>query len=186
MNDSRSFDCTAPGMHASLALNFLQCEVTMILNVQVIADLFFLALGLGYGILAISLPDALFGNPWEPKVYPLIISVGLIAMSVVLLMSELKKQKAGTAEAKAKFKIESEGRIVAFVSMASALYAFAFDKLGYVLSTFIFIEVIMFYISKGKKMLWPTVIALCFAVGVYFLFGKVLAITLPPMPFLGF
>jgi len=38
----------------------------------------------------------------------------------------------------------------------------------------------MLYISKGKKMLWPTVIALMFSVGLYYIFSRVLGITLPP------
>jgi putative tricarboxylic transport membrane protein len=153
---------------------------------QVIANLFFLVLGLAYGAGALALPDALFGNPWEPKVYPLIISAGMILVSIFLMAAELKKQKAGKAEAKAEFKMGSEGKIVAFVSVLSILYMLAFERLGYIISTFLFIEAIMLYISKGKKMLVPTLIAAFFAVGVYFLFGKVLAITLPATPFLNF
>lgn len=158
----------------------------MVLNMQVIANLFFLVLGLAYGAGALALPDALFGNPWEPKVYPLIISGGMILVSIFLMSAELRKQKAGKAEEKVEFRIGNEGKIVAFVSVLSILYMLIFEPLGYIISTFLFIEAIMLYISKGKKMLVPTLIAVLFAVGVYFLFGKVLAITLPPTPFLNF
>lgn len=156
----------------------------MILNIQVIADLFFLALAMAYGAGALALPDAMFGNPWEPKVYPLIIAVGMASLSVTLLISELKKQKAGKAEGKVSFRLGDEGKLVAYVSVACVLYAIVFDPLGYVISTFLFIEAIMLYISKAKKMLAPTLWALGFSVGIYYLFGKVLAITLPRMPFL--
>ncbi|MCX8014215.1 MAG: tripartite tricarboxylate transporter TctB family protein, partial [Rectinema sp.] len=55
-----------------------------------------------------------------------------------------------------------------------------FDFLGFMISTFLFLEALMLYISKAKKMLWPTVIAMLFAVGIYVVFGRVLGITLPP------
>lgn len=156
----------------------------MVLSIQVIANLFFLVLGLAYGAGALALPDAMFGNPWEPKVYPLIISVGISVLSIVLLISELRKQKAGKSEGPVKFALGNEGKLVTFVSVMCLLYAIAFDALGYMLATFLFIEAIMLYISKAKKMLVPTLWALGFSVGVYYLFGKVLAITLPKMPFL--
>jgi len=156
----------------------------MVLNFNVIADLAFLLLGLAYGLGALALPEANFGDPMAPKVYPLIISGLMCVLSVVLLASEIKKQKAGTAEKAVQFKIGNEGKLVAFVSVACVLYAFLFNILGYVIATFLFVEAIMVFISKGKKLLSPTLWALGFAVGIYLLFGKVLAITLPPMPFL--
>jgi putative tricarboxylic transport membrane protein len=117
-------------------------------------------------------------------VYPLIISVGISVLSIVLLVLELRKQKAGKSEGPVKFALGNEGKLVAFVSVMCLLYAIAFDALGYMLATFLFIEAIMLFISKAKKMLIPTLWALGFSVGVYYLFGKVLAITLPKMPFL--
>jgi len=156
----------------------------MVLSMQVIANLFFLVLGLAYGAGALALPDAMFGNPWEPKVYPLIISVGISVLSIVLLISELRKQKAGKSEGPVKFALGNEGKLVAFVSVMCLLYAIAFDAFGYMLATFLFIEAIMLYISRAKKMLVPTLWALGFSVGVYYLFGRVLAITLPKIPFL--
>lgn len=158
----------------------------MVLTLQVIADLFYLVLAIAYGIGALNLPEAMFGDPWEPRIYPLIIAAGMAILAVVLLITELRKQqKTGSAEP-VQFKIAEEGQIVAFVVGASVLYTLLFDRLGFMISTFLFIESIMLFISKGKKMLWPTVIALIFAVGIYFSFGRLLGITLPPAPFLGF
>ena len=156
----------------------------MILNFQVIANLFFLVLALAYGIGALMLPPAAFGDPHAPKVYPLIISGLMAVLSVMLLVSEMKKQKAGTAEKKVAFKLENEGKLVAFVSIACVVYAILFDQIGYVLATFLFLETIMMYISKAKKMLLPTICSIAFAVGVYLLFNNVFGVTLPPMPIL--
>jgi putative tricarboxylic transport membrane protein len=156
----------------------------MILNLQVIANLFFLLLAIAYGMCALLLPPAAFGDPNAPKVYPLIIAGVLAVLSFVLLRLEMGKQKLGTAEGKVKFELRDEGKLVAFVSVLCVLYALIFERAGYVVSTFLFIESVMLYISKGKKMLSPTILALAFAVGIYFLFNHVFGITLPAMPFL--
>lgn len=100
-------------------------------------------------------------------------------LSVVLLVGELKKQRNGKADAAVRFSIDSDGMIVAFVTAASLLYTFLFNRLGFILSTFLFMESIMLFISKAKKMLWPTVIAIVFAVAVYFGFVNLLGVTLP-------
>lgn len=156
----------------------------MILNFQVIANLFFLALGLAYGLGALMLPPAAFGDPAAPKIYPLIIAGGLVVLSLALFAIELRKQKAGTAEEKFVFKLNHEGKMVAFVSIACVLYALLFNPLGYVLATFLFIEAVMLFITKGKKVLVPTFWAVGFSVGIYYLFGHVFGITLPALPFL--
>jgi putative tricarboxylic transport membrane protein len=163
---------------------FLIGEARMILNFQIIANLFFLALGLVYGLGAALLPPAAFGDPNAPKVYPLIIAGLLVVFSIVLLVVELGKQKEGKAEKKVQFKLENEGKLVTFVTVCCVAYALIFEPIGYVVSTFLFLEAIMVFISKGKKMLMPTICALAFAVGVYLLFNNVFGVTLPPMPFL--
>jgi len=152
----------------------------MIINMEIIADLFFLVLALAYGAGALSLPEAMFGNPWEPRLYPLIISSGIIILSIILLTTELRKIRVGKGSPSVKFSINQEERVIGLVVILSLIYTAVFDFLGYAISTFIFLEIIMLYISKGKKMLWPTVIALMFSVGLYYIFSRVLGITLPP------
>ena len=147
---------------------------------EIIADLFFLVLALAYGAGALSLPEAMFGNPWEPRLYPLIISSGIIILSIILLTTELRKIRVGKGSPSVKFSINQEERVIGLVVILSLIYTAVFDFLGYAISTFIFLEIIMLYISKGKKMLWPTVIALMFSVGLYYIFSRVLGITLPP------
>lgn len=156
----------------------------MILSFPVISYLFFIILGVAYAGGALSMEPAAFGDPNAPKVYPLIIAGILVVLDIVLLVLELKKQKEGKGEGKYVFKLESEGKMILFITIFCLAYAFLFERAGYVISTFLFIEGIMLYISKGKKMLFPTILALGFSVGIYFLFNHVFGITLPPMPFL--
>jgi len=158
----------------------------MILNMQLIAALGTLLLGAAYTWATAKLPDAMIGDPHAPKVYPFIIGVAMILFGVVLLFQELRRQRAGKAEKALTGKVSEEGRLVAFVAAACVLYALLFVPLGYIISTFLFIEGIMLFISKGKKMLSPTLWAAGFSIGVYILFSKILSLTLPATPFIGF
>jgi putative tricarboxylic transport membrane protein len=152
----------------------------MTLTLELVADLFFLVLALAYGAGALSLPEAMFGDPWEPRIYPLIIAASMSILSIVLIVTEIRRQRHGKKEKPVSFAITSDGKIVAFVVIASLIYTFLFDFLGYAISTFLFLEIIMLYVSKAKKMLWPTIIALTFSIGIYFIFSRLLSITLPP------
>jgi len=89
---------------------------------EIIADLFFLVLALAYGAGALSLPEAMFGNPWEPRLYPLIISSGMIILSVILLITELRKIRVGKGSPSVKFSIGQEGRVVGLVVILSLIY----------------------------------------------------------------
>jgi putative tricarboxylic transport membrane protein len=131
----------------------------MTISFEVIADLFFLVLALAYGLSALALPEAMFGDPWAPRIYPLIISGGMSVLSIVLLINEIRKQHTRKESKPVRFILNSDAKVVGFVVIMSILYSIAFDFLGFVISTFIFLEAVMIYISKGKKLLWPTVIA---------------------------
>lgn len=152
----------------------------MVMTFELVADLFFLVLALAYGAGALSLPEAMFGDPWAPRIYPLIISGSMSILSIVLIITELKRQRETKKAEPVRIGLGPDGKIVSFIVILSLCYTLLFDVLGFVVSTFLFLEATMIYISKAKKMLWPTVIALLFAVGVYFLFGKFLGVTLPP------
>lgn len=158
----------------------------MVLNIQVIAILLFLVIGVGYGATALTFTPAAFGNPHAPKIYPLIIAGGTIALSLLLLVEELVRQKAGKAQAKARFKPSENGKLIAFVSALCIAYAFAFEPAGYMVSTTLYIAAIMLYLSKGKKILQAAVTGVVFSVSVYLLFHKVLSVTLPVTPFIDF
>lgn len=152
----------------------------MILTFELVADLFFLVLALAYGAGALSIPEAMFGDPWAPRIYPLIISGAMSILSLVLIIAELKHQRSGKKAEPVRLRLGPDGKIIAIIVVLSLCYALLFDLLGFVIATFLFLEATMLYISKAKKMLWPTVIALLFAVGVYFVFGRMLGVTLPP------
>jgi len=74
-------------------------------------------------------------------------------------------------------------RRILYTCILSVGYALIFEHLGYVISTFLFM-VVMMTITSGKDM-WKksVVISLLFSVGVYFIFNTLLSISLPPLPF---
>ncbi len=141
-------------------------------------------IGLGYSYMAWTLPRATVGNPIAPSIFPLILGVGMTIMGIILLIQE--KSQASKHEGKTvSFTLTQYGKSIAQVTLFCVLYAFFFERAGYLLSTFLFLVMVL-YMFNGKER-WKSIlgISLGFSVGVYILFGEVLNIQLPRMPFLG-
>jgi putative tricarboxylic transport membrane protein len=69
-----------------------------------------------------------------------------------------------------------------FIIFGSAiLYAFFLEKIGYVLSTFLFLLIAFQTMERGKTVS-SIVIAAIFSRGVYFLFSELLGGSLPGFP----
>jgi len=142
------------------------------------------AIGFIYTFSTFALPDARIGIPYEPKVFPGVLGICLIAMGFVLIIQEMSKLKKTqqTDAAKGKFKFDANSRNIAFTILNGLLYALLFNPLGYVFSTIVFLE-IQLYIFRGLKP-WKnsTIVAVVFAVVAYILFTS-LGIYLPTSPF---
>jgi putative tricarboxylic transport membrane protein len=131
------------------------------------------------------MPRAAFGNPMDPIYFPLGVSVISFLIGVLLLVksnfsASVQAYKNLINEDASK---KNDRRRILYTCLLSVGYALIFEHLGYVISTFLFM-VVMMTITSGKDM-WKksVVISLLFAVGVYFIFNTLLSISLPPLPF---
>lgn len=146
--------------------------------------------GVCYTIATFLLPAAKIGNPVAPKVFPMILSVSLLVIGVSLLVSEIRRlprDEEGRASAMAEFKNQfgkAEFSIVLTV-LNSIVYALLFNRIGYVFSTIVFLEVQLMVFRGWKTWRNSLLIAVVFAVVVYLLFDHSLGIFLPKS-FLGF
>lgn len=154
------------------------------MTINVITGILSILIGVGYSYLAWTLPRATVGNPMAPSIFPLLLGAGMTLMGCILLIQEnvhaSKKEKKTVS-----LTFTSYGKSIATVTLLCVLYAFLFERIGYLLSTFLFLGFIL-YMFNGKER-WKSIlgISLGFSVGVYILFGEVLSIQLPRMPFVG-
>ena len=72
---------------------------------------------------------------------------------------------------------------IGLTAVCALIYAFLFDRLGYVLSTILFLEGLLILFNGFAKWKQNTIVAVIFSVVVYVLFFKLLNVYLPPFPF---
>lgn len=152
-----------------------------------------IVLGISYTILTLNLPEAAIGRPNAPKAFPLALGILITLLSVALLVQQIMKVRAESAsrhpsqeKTQGIFPLEHHTKQIIITVINGVLYGLLFSRIGYVLSTIIFLggELLLF---NGKKK-WKTVliVSLIFSLFIYILFNKLLGVYLPRMPIIGF
>jgi len=152
-----------------------------------------IVLGIAYTILTLSLPYAAIGRPNAPKAFPLALGILMTLLSAALLVQQVMKVRADSAikhpsqeKKKGIFPLEHHTKQIIITVINGVFYGLLFSRIGYVLSTFIFLggELLLF---NGKRK-WRTVliVSLIFSLFIYILFNKLLGVYLPRMPIIGF
>lgn len=139
------------------------------------ASIAFLLIGLLFVIESSKIASSAYGSTVGPKIFPLGLGIILILLSVRLLYETFKYK----SEEAAKEKLQYKKFLIIFVS--AALYAFLLEKLGYVISTFLFLLVAFQTMERGK-ILPSLIIAAVFSFGVYYFFAEFLGGSLPGFP----
>ncbi|MCT4619979.1 MAG: tripartite tricarboxylate transporter TctB family protein [Marinisporobacter sp.] len=146
-----------------------------------------LIIALIYGFMAYTLPKAAIGNPMAPAMYPLILAGALGVLGIILIIkSDLRKSIASfeILKKEATDQDRLNAKMITKTCCFALLYTIAFDHLGYVISTFIFLQMMLILINGKEKWKVNTLVALFFSVGIYMIFSKLLGIYLPQIPFL--
>lgn len=147
--------------------------------------------GILYAIAALLMQRASIGNPIAPLIFPVILGVGLAILGTIYTMRESKAWKKEVKENGVK-KVDSAteelnkktNKLIILTSISGVGYAFLFEHLGYVISTSLFMGIIMFAINGKAKWKLNLGVALIFSIAVYILFSSLLSIPLPMMPIL--
>ncbi|BDG59465.1 tripartite tricarboxylate transporter TctB family protein [Caldinitratiruptor microaerophilus] len=159
-------------------------------------------LGAGYWYLADNLPEPLLRQPVGPEVFPKLLAIGLVVLGVALLASTFVKagtaaprkaeeaapdEDAVAAAARAVAEVleqdagtQLDYRTVLLAASGLVLYALAYERLGFLLSTFVFMvyETAVMETRRGHW-LRTVLAAAVLSAGIYFLFVKLLDVVLP-------
>ncbi len=137
--------------------------------------------GLGYGSYAYLLPRPMFGNPWEPLFMPLAITVFMVVIGILLIING--KMAPSLTAIKEFISAHPQRKThryrIALTCLVSLVYAAIFEHAGFILSTSLFMLVMLFItcgLSSWKRSL---LIAVLFSTGIYVIFDQLLAINLP-------
>jgi putative tricarboxylic transport membrane protein len=137
-----------------------------------------LALAAVYFYATAQIPSLEIGDPLGPKAFPILLGTVLLIAVVMLFIETLT---AGAGEGK-RLQWRREDRrhllLIGGVTLWTALYFSTFDSAGYLVSTAIYLIVMMAVFNRGKWIA-NTLTAVLFAIGSYVLFVKVLGVALP-------
>lgn len=135
----------------------------------------FLLIGILFFMESQKISDSAYGSSVGPKIFPMGLGLILIALSIRLLYETFKYKTEDTTKEKLQYK-------KFFIIFGSALlYAFFLEKIGYVISTFLFLLIAFQTLERGK-IIYSIIISTVFSVGVYYMFSELLGGSLPGFP----
>jgi putative tricarboxylic transport membrane protein len=125
-----------------------------------------------------SAPARGYSDPVGPTVFPALVGAGLLTSGLLLLYESHKRARiAGAASAHS---AEGNGHRLLLLGMAAwtALYYFAFEPVGYLVATPLYMFPMLAYLNR-RKWLTNILISLGFALAIYVVFAKFLQVSLP-------
>lgn len=137
-----------------------------------------IVISLAFLINSFSIPKATMGNPNGPLYFPIGLSVFMFVLSVIYLINEIRNLNEENEDIKALF----QGRVLKLIGVSIVLgiiYALIFEKLGFLISTIIFLGGLLFYVNGVKKWLVNIIVAVAFSFVTWYSFAELLGVSLP-------
>ena len=135
-------------------------------------------LGIIYLVLTLNVQRSRIGDPNSPMYFPLLISVLLIVMSVIYFFQEYKKRHEHFEILDLLLQKKTLIRLGATVVMI-IIYALIFERLGFLISTILFLGGVLFLINGVKHWLQNIIVALVFSGITWYAFSQLLDVSLP-------
>jgi len=143
-------------------------------------------LGVLYSAMSLRLPKAMIGKPWAPIYFPLALGVMMALLGALLCVNSLKthKKKASGQEegsgSEGKQAVDKDFPKLAIGTVVLCLlYAAAFNRFGFIVSTLLFLGGMLFLVNGRKAWLTNIAVSAAFTFGAWGLFEKLLMINLP-------
>lgn len=141
------------------------------------AGVAFLLVGILFLVESQKISDSAYGSSVGPKIFPMWLGIIMIALSIRLLYETFKYKTAGSGKEQLQYKK------FLIIFAGAVLYAFFLEKIGYVVSTFLFL-LIAFQTMERGKIVYSVIISAFFSFGVYYFFSELLGGSLPGFPLL--
>ncbi|MGG3914094.1 tripartite tricarboxylate transporter TctB family protein [Rossellomorea vietnamensis] len=139
--------------------------------------IFLILLSFFFLIASINLPKANLGNPNGPLYFPIGLSVFMLIFSAVYLFQEWKSLHIHNEEIKLLLKGRTP-KLIALTVLYGAVYAFIFERIGFLFSTILFLGALLFTVN-GKKIVVNVLVAIGFSFLSWYAFSILLGVSLP-------
>lgn len=155
------------------------------MNTSMIMSVVVTMIGFVYTLSTFLLPDAKIGIANEPKIFPGILGVCLLVLGAILMVQEIRLHVQESRSATKAKPAGDELKNILFTLLNGLLYALLFERIGYVLATFVFLDIQLFIFRGMKTWKSTLLISLIFSLVAFFLFNSLMGVYLPKSP-LGF
>ncbi|MFZ3591252.1 tripartite tricarboxylate transporter TctB family protein [Bacillus sp. DJP31] len=147
---------------------------------RLIIPIVFILITLLFFIGTLNLPKARLGDPEGPMYFPMMVSIFLFIVSVIYLIKEYKNSYPQNEEIQLLFKGRAPlSLLIVSTLVLSFIYALIFEKLGFLISTILFLMAILFIVNGRKKWIVNISVSVLFSLGTWYAFGTLLGVSLP-------
>lgn len=139
---------------------------------------FLIALSIVCFFASLNLPRANLGNANGPIYFPVGISVFLFIFSVIYLVQEIRSLDEINEKISELFSGRTPLLVIATLVLGT-IYALIFESLGFLVSTIIFLGLLLFLVNGPKKWLVNISVTLIFSFLSWYAFSELLGVSLP-------
>ena len=133
-------------------------------------------------ILSLNLPVDFLSGGRSHMFLPLGAAIVMTVSGLIIFVKSYKKIKTeGLPAAEEKEEKEKHFKLIIATIILSIFYAYFFKKAGYVLSTTVYLSLVLFILRGTKKWISNIVIPLAFSYIIVLTFGNFLQIYLPTL-----
>jgi len=126
-----------------------------------------------------QIPTLEIGDPLGPKAFPRLLGIGMLITAAMLLAEILRDRKAAKRAASTEAKEEGNTKVVIAAVIATAIYFLLFERVGYVLTTTIYLMAMTHAFHKKGRWLVNVLTSVIYGVGSYLAFTQALGVNLP-------
>jgi putative tricarboxylic transport membrane protein len=125
-----------------------------------------------------KLPQLQVGDPMGPQVFPALIGIGLLGSALLLMAETWRTHRRAGAHPQPDPAARAHRLILVGMVAWTALYYSAFEPLGYLLSTLLYMFVLLACFNRGRWFV-NAACAVGFTLAAYAVFTRFLQVALP-------
>ncbi|GAB3055123.1 tripartite tricarboxylate transporter TctB family protein [Virgibacillus ainsalahensis] len=145
---------------------------------RLITPVFFLGIGIVYLLLTSNLTRSRVGDPNGPLYFPLLVGAVLVLFSIIYFVQEWRQRDEKFEQLKALFTGRAPFLIVSTLVLIF-VYTFLFERIGFLISTIIFLTGLLFVINGRKPWIKNILISVIFSFVSWYSFSELLNVSLP-------
>jgi putative tricarboxylic transport membrane protein len=145
---------------------------------NMVTAIFSTAIGAVYLCMTLRLPRPALGDRIGPRLFPILIAVCIMLCGLLLLLVDFRSKIKDHIRIDFKTNREVYLKIAATIVLG-ILYGMIIETAGYVISSFLFVFLIMLIINNFSKLMENLLVSLGFSIISFVVFFTVLHLSLP-------